>query len=184
MKIEIKKGKKLTISEIDLINLWRKKEFGSKSLIAPRPGSDDWNKIYFLLKDTNSNILAFGRIHDVNIEFLGKGYSVFGIATLIATVKGKGYGSRLLKAQLAYAKKHGKTAIGFCNKKLSDFYRKRGLTILENGAGRFLYKDENDHLHEDPWGGGDVIYIEAEDELMGLIIANPIEKVISYRQHW
>jgi len=183
-KLFFKKGKNLTQEELEIVNFWRKKEFNSQNLVTPRPGNDDWNKIYTLLNSPSNNILAFGRIHDVNLEFMGESYSVFGIATLIATVKGKGYGSEVLNGQLSYAEKRDKTVIGFCNKKLTEYYRKRGLLILEDGAERFLYKDDDDKLHENPWGGGDVIYINGKDNLMDLVIKNPEEKVISYRQHW
>lgn len=153
-------------------------------MIDPKPGNDNWNKIYILLKDRNKNILAFGRIHDVYLEFMGKGYNIFGIATLVAVVKGRGYGRKVLEAQFTYAKNKGKTAIGFCNNKLTTYYQKNGLGIIVNGTKKFLYKDDNGKLLQDKWGGGDVIYCDGGDKLIEKIISKTNEKVIMYRQHW
>ena len=183
-KLNIKEGKYLTDQELEIINIWIKKEFNSKSIIHPIKGDDNWNKKYFLLKNKNNKIVAFARLHEVNIEFLGVNYSILGLATFISTERGKGFGKKLTLEMKKYVQKLNKTSIGFCNKKLTDFYSKCGFGIIPDGTLRFLYKDGEDKLIKDPWGGGDVFYIESKDCLIKEIINQPDDKVISYRQHW
>jgi predicted GNAT family N-acyltransferase len=183
-KLIIKEGRNLTPRELKVINEWRMKEFNSKSFIKPKQGNEDWNKRYFLLLNENGEIVAFARLHEVNLEFLGKEYAIFGLATLISIERGKGYGEKLTLEMKKFIEKSGKTGVGFCDKKLTDFYRKCGFGNIKDGVSRFLYKNEEGNLLKDTWGGGDVIYLEGEDKLIELIINNPKEIVISYRQHW
>lgn len=183
-KIIIKRGKDLTDNELSVINYWRKKEFNSKSVIQPQPGDDNWNKKYFILLNDKKKIVAFARLHDVNLEFLGKEYNIIGLATLISTERGLGHGKQLTLEMKKHIEGLGKTGIGFCNKKLTKFYRKCGFGIIADGTLRFLYKDDEGKLIKDPWGGGDVIYLKSNDGLIKEILTHPNEKVISYRQHW
>jgi len=183
-KLIVKEGKNLSDQELEIINNWRKKEFNSKSIIQPLKGGDDWKKKYFILIDENNKIVAFARLHDVNLEFLGKGYNILGLATLISIDRGKGHGKKLTLEMKKYIQKINKTGIGFCNKTLTEFYRKCGFGIIPDGTLRFRYKNDEDKLIKDPWGGGDVIYLESKDGLIKEILTHPNEKVISYRQHW
>ena len=52
-----------------------------------------------------------------------------------------------------YIEDTGTTGIGFCNKKLTDYYRKIGFGIIEDGTERTLYKDNDGNTHHDKWGG-------------------------------
>src|SRR3989344_2826828 len=164
-KFVIKEGKNLTNDELVVINSWRKKEFNSKSVIKPEPGNDDWNKKYFILLNENDKIVAFARLHDVNLELKGKKYNILGLASLVSTERGRGYGKKLTLEMKKFIEGSGKNGIGFCNKKLTDFYRKCGFGIITDGTSRFIYKDDNGQLIKDPWGGGDVIYIRGKDDL-------------------
>lgn len=183
-KMVIKEGRELTKNELELINLWRKKEFNSKSVIEPKEGDDNWNKKYFLLLNGDSVLVAFARLHEIELEFMGERYHILGISTLIAVEKGKGYGKELVLKMMDYIRGVGKTGIGFCNKKLTEYYRKCGFGTIVDGTLRFLYKDEKGELFNDPWGGGDVIYVEGEDGLMKKVLDNPEIEVTSYRKHW
>jgi predicted GNAT family N-acyltransferase len=184
VKFIIKKGKELTDEELNVLNEWRVKEFHSKNLIKPVIGDDNWEKIYFLLLDKNNKALAFCRIHEVNIEFMDKEYRILGLATLISTIRGKGYGKRLASEMIKYVQDSGKTGIGFCNKILTDYYRGIGFGIIEEGAQRFVYKNEKGKLLTNPWRGGDVIFIAGDDGLIKEILNRPGEKVITDRLHW
>jgi len=183
IKLLIKDGKELTKDELDVINLWREKEFNSKSVIEPKLNDDNWNKKYFLLFEGINKLVAFARLHEVKLEFLGEEYSILGLATLISTERRKGYGKRLVLEMKRYIELSGKAGIGFCNKKLTEFYKDCGFGIIVDGTSRFLYKDNN-NLVKDPWGGGDVIYVEGKDGLITKILENPGVDVISHRKHW
>ena len=184
VKIIIKKGKELTKDELQLINNARKREFNSKSKINPQPENEHWEKKYFLLKDKNNSLLAFARLHNVDVEFMKKRYPALGLATLIAIEKGKGFGKKLVTYIRKYIENSKITGIGFCNKKLTNYYRKTGFGIIENATLRTLYKDPKGNLHHDKWGGGDVIYVQGKDELIKEITSNPNENIFIFRPHW
>lgn len=181
--ISIVRGKELKPNEISIINEARKKEFNSTSIINPQPDNEDWEKIYFLLKDEFGNLLAFARFHDVKIEFMKETYEILGSATLVSLIKERGYGSKLKRAMIECARAQNKTSIGFCNPKLSEFYRKLECGIIQDGSQRFLYKSQNNDLL--PFTrGGDLLYIEGNDKLISKILSNPNEKIISNRDSW
>ena len=183
VKLEIKKGKDLTSHELDIINDARKKEFNSTSMLAPVQGNEDWNKLYFLLRDDNT-LLAFARLHEVTIEFDAKQYEVLGFATLISLCKGEGYGAKLVQEIKKYVEASGKTSIGFFNNTIREFYKKAGVGIIIDGTSKTLYKDHEGVLHKDTWGGGDILYIEGKDRLIENILSKPDEPIYIFRPHW
>lgn len=184
IKIEIKKGKELTKKQLDTINFFRKKEFGSKKPIAPSQDNEDWNKEYFMLCDENENLLAFGRLHEIEVEVTGKKHNILGIATIISALKGKGYGKILMLGMKEYILGTGKTAIGFCNSSISEFYKKAGYTILPSSGERFLYRDSYNNLIPSKYGNDDVIALEGKDKLIETITSNPNAIVYMGRKHW
>src|SRR5947208_2962511 len=120
-KLLIIQGKDLTPADLETINISRKEEFGADSkTISPKPSNEDWEKIYFLLRE-ESTLLSYARLHDVEVTFLDKTYSILGIATTVSLQKGKGYGKKLTLGVKAYVKHSGKTALGFCNKFITPF---------------------------------------------------------------
>ena len=158
-------GKDLSENDLKVINDSRFKEFNSQSLIKPLRDNEDWNKIYFLLKESEQ-LLAFGRLHDVNVECQEKTYQILGIATIVSVIKGKGYGFELMQSMKKYILSTGKTGIGFCNKNITEFYRKCGLGILENGQDRFEYSEPARYQ------GGDVIFIKGADDLIDRMVSD------------
>ena len=181
MKIEIKEGRELSKEELGIINTWRKKEFHHFSPITILPSNENWHKKFFLVKD-DARILAFGRLHEVPVEYMNNTYSILGIATIVAIEKGKGFGSSLVKAMVSFIKKDGRTAIGFCNSAISEFYKKCACGIIK-GTDRFLYKDSEGNMKKTD-KPGDVLYIEGKDNLISKILANPNEPVYLLRPHW
>jgi GNAT superfamily N-acetyltransferase len=175
-------GRDLSREELSLINRFRHKEFNSTNKIVPASDNDDWQKPYFLLKH-DGEVVAFGRLHSVDVEFRGVGYEILGIASVIAIMKGRGYGRKLMGAMKAYIENSGKAAIGFCDPKVSEFYEKSGYSIIRQGMSRFIFV--NDGKRIDPsHPGGDVLYLSGRDQLMLEILTYPKESITAFKYAW
>lgn len=170
-------GKELSSEDIKTINTTRLQEFGSKEAINPQPNNDDWTKVYFLERE-KEYLVAFGRLHNVTITFRNADYHIFGIATVVALEKGKGYGKLLLNTMQTYIQKAGKTGIGFCNQKITPFYKKCGFGIIPDGQKRFEYSKQP------RFTGSDAIYIKGEDGLVNKMLEFPNETAHLSRPHW
>jgi len=177
---QIKEGKDLTANELALINSWRQREFHSQPIVLS-PDDENWGKKFFLVKD-HQDITAFGRLHETELEFRTIVYPILGIATIVATEKGKGYGSRLLKSMHAFIEADGRTAIGFCDPRLDTFYSKCGFDII-TGTDRFLYMDSNGQLHKTD-KPGDVLCLEGKDKVITDIMNNPYDDIYLFRPFW
>lgn len=171
-------GKDLSMEDLESINYYRKKEFHTNSDIQPAPDSDEWEKPYFLVRDENGRLMAFGRLHHLKVTFRGVEYQVLGIATILATEKRKGYGRMVLEMMKKYSHDAKKTAIGFCDPEDSGFYLKCGLGVTE-GMERFVFPSGPKSK-----GPGKTIYIEEDDGLIEEMKKFPTEKVISSREEW
>ncbi len=180
MNTIVKEGRNLTSSELEAINYWRKIEFNSVPIMIS-PDDENWNKKFFLLKEDDM-ILAFGRLHEVNLEFMGAYYSILGFATIAAIEKNKGYGQKLVESMINFIKNDGRTGIGFCSTKNTNFYIKCGCSII-NGNDRFLFKDNENKTHKSE-KQGDVICFDGKDKLIEKIQSHPDEKIYIYRKHW
>jgi len=182
--VVIRLGKDLSNNELNIINDYRKKEFNSQSLINPQPDNEHWKKKFFLLKDKKGFLLAFARLHETEVEFKDKRFPVLGIATLVAVKKGYGFGKHLMIYMKKYIQDTGITGLGYCNKKLTEYYRRIGFGIIEDGTLKTLYRDSEGKHHHDNWGGGDAIYVEGKDNLIKEILANQSENIFIFRPHW
>ncbi|MFA5776132.1 MAG: hypothetical protein WC988_01075 [Patescibacteria group bacterium] len=181
--VQIKKGKELSNIELTLINNARVAHFNSKNTIRPSPENEDWEKLYFLKYTESGELGVFARYHNVLIEFNGKNYEVLGSATLIALIPGKGYGAEVKKEMIRYTMEQGKTSIGFCNPKLSKYYKSLGCGIIIDGARRFYQREQDGNLKQFLIGN-DVLYIEGKDQLIQEILKSPDLPVICGRYHW
>ncbi len=176
-------GKDLVQEDLDMINKHRELEFGSPSGIKPMPGNDDWEKVYFLLKKGNE-LVAFGRLHSIKVEFRSASYSILGIATIVAIKKMEGYGKLLMKEIKKHIERSGKTAIGFCESAISEFYKKCDYSVLVDGVKSFIFLNEQMSPTPPRPGSSDVIYIDGEDKLFEEICKYPDEKIIASRISW
>ena len=175
-------GKDLSPHDLSVINAHRFAAFRSTNPIAPTEDNEDWNKPYFIVRQGNE-IVAFGRLHDVEAEFAGKKFEILGIATIVAVEKGKGNGSAITKSMTDYVQKSGKTAIGFCRPSQSPFYEKNGFGIIPGGVRQFSFMDdgsESGPRNEDD----DVIYLEGTDGLMHQLQERSTEKITVNRKTW
>lgn len=177
LTVSIILGKELTQDEVKIINEARLNEFGSTNKINPNPNNEDWEKKYFLVKE-KQHMVAFGRLHEVEVLFDKKKYHILGIATIIALEKGRGYGILLMSEIKKYLQQLRKTGVGFCEREVSPFYEKCGYNILRKGNVRFQYDTPSPHPDDD------VLYLNGEDNLMKKIIENPDLNAIISRPQW
>jgi predicted N-acetyltransferase YhbS len=164
LKILIKEIKELSKKDMNLMNKWRKIEFGKKE---KKNFKKDYlpNARFFFIKD-NEKIVAFGCLRDVKINYSGNDYNILGICNIVAIEKGKGYGKELISAMIKYLKKKGKTGLGFCEKGKTKFYEKAGLKTKKDFAERFALKTPKTGEIVFDREGGDGLYFEGKDGLI------------------
>jgi hypothetical protein len=167
--IEIIKDKDLPKKYMDVMNKGRVGEWGEKN--RKNFKKDYWPGAKFFFVKDGKEIAAFGALRDVAINYLGKKYKILGICNIISVVKGKGYGQILISSMITYLKKTGKTGLGFCGHKNSEFYRKAGLDVKKSFTWRFASKNPKTSEIKFDSGDCDGICIEGKDKL--------IEKVFS-----
>ena len=163
--VETKKGKELLPREIKLMINSRIKEYGRNTIDFHK----EWRNTYLFVKE-NNKIVSFGMLKPVKIDYLGKTYSILGLANIIAVKKGKGYGRILIKSMIENLKKKGKTGLGFCDKKVTLFYNKSGLETKKGLIKRFKYKDKKTgEIIVD--NDGDGLYYNGRDDLINKILS-------------
>ena len=102
-------GRDITTEQLEAINLLRKKEFDSKKDISFEP-----DNLLFLLTNPSDKLLCVGKLEELPVQFQEKTHIVFCVSTVIATTKGKGYGTLLMQEIKKFAGEKSKTLIGFC----------------------------------------------------------------------
>jgi len=180
LEIEIKEGNKLNQDELNIINYWRKKEFNSDTEWNETNKKSFYDDIVFLLKN-GEEILAFGRLRPISVYKEEEKLDIWGIATIVSTERGKGYGKELMRAIRKYIEKNKKTSIGFCGEKNTVFYEKCGFGILKDGQKHFVYVDDSDKLQFEQ---GDVFYLKGYDNLADLLLKDDKSVFKHYVPHW
>lgn len=152
MKIEIKKGQRLTKEEIGLMYSNNLKEYGHNQLDV----KEEQDSIFFFVID-DKKIASYGMTKPIKILHENKKYNTFFIGNILSVKKNRGYGGFLMKHLLSYLKGKRKSGIGFCKHSTSIFYRKQGFNIAEDLARKFQYKTTKgyEQLKEDD----DALYI-------------------------
>lgn len=178
---EIKTGKDLSQPELAEINCWRKKEFQAKTDWSSSESQPHHQDIIFLLKE-NNKLHAFGRLRPITAYIGKKGYDIWGIATVIAISRGKGFGKMIMDGMMKYIKSHLKTTIGFCGKHNSPFYTKCGFSIIKGGNKNFIYIDKEGKKHQG--NPDDVLYINGNDDLTDQLLSNKSIQIHHYIPHW
>jgi GrpB-like predicted nucleotidyltransferase (UPF0157 family)/shikimate kinase len=178
IKIETKLNKNLSKSDKTIINNARVAEWGEENRKDFKKDYEP-NTLWFFVKD-NGKIVSLGGLRPIHINYLGKYYNILGICCINSIVKGKGYGSILIKGMIDYSKKTGKTLLGFTV--ATEFFRKAGLGTEKDFVKRFVYKNPKTGK-EIIDNEGDGIYYEGND--------NFIKKVLSTKDivyidilHW
>ena len=165
----IKKCKDLSKKEMVLMNKYRVKEFGKDEI-------KDWKKDYPLSTDVffvmdNNQIVAFGLLRPIKINYLGKSYNILGICSIIAIKKGQGYGKKLIALMVDDMKKKGKTGLGFTSK--IEFFKKTELGTKKNFIRRFRYKNpKTGKIKIDKDGDG--IYYNGKDNFIKKVLSTKL----------
>lgn len=182
MRIEGKKGKDLTQEELASINLGRRMMLGSKYDIDPKPGDDDFQADFFLLRDEAGKIAAFGKIEEIEVVHGGNHYPVLKFSTLVSFDKGRGHGKMVMAEIERYVKTQDKTAFGFCETSLIPFYKKCGLEVLSPKDNRFYYLDaDGKPIVNHNIVPGEVIVVRGKDGLMEMVLSGRDKRVGVYK---
>ncbi len=179
-------GRDLSVEDLNIINTQRSLEFDAELQIRPEPENEDWNKPYFLVRHTGK-LVAFGRLHSIQVEFQGVASTILGIATIIAVQKGEGYGKMLMGRMKEYIQEKGMTAIGFCKPTVAGFYEKCGYSILPKGARRFTFLGANQQPIEISGQDKDMVdmlYISGREGLIETLQASERQRIVAYRAKW
>jgi GNAT superfamily N-acetyltransferase len=161
-----KPGSELTDSELNQINTSLFREFK-----VPPPTKDYLqDKLFFLLKN-GDEILAMGALWEVApVVFNQEVFSIVGFIEVIANVKLKGYGKRVVGTMREYLATRNKTAFGFTLPKNIGFYEKCGFKIETASTQRFVYmKDGKRITNQD---GQVIFYQDCSDKFMEKVLAN------------
>jgi hypothetical protein len=156
-----KRNNELTPAEKMLINSNRVKEFGaSEAKDFDRDYEPD--TLWFFVK-AGGEVVSFAGLRPITLTYMGETYNILGICSVISIVKGRRYGTTLMKTLTKHAKKTGETVLGFTLQ--TDFFRKSGLGTEKDFIKRFVYR--NPSTREEVIDEvGDGIYIEGEDRLI------------------
>lgn len=167
----IKKGTELTQSETKQMVSALFREF--KLETDPKTFND---KLFFLYK-SSEEVLAMAGLWEVQpFLFDGKSYIIHGVVEVIATIKGRGYGSIVMKTMREHIIQNNLNGFGFCMPTVSEFYTKCGFTLAEGITHRFIYqKDGKDITNQD---GQIIFYQDGSDEFMKHVLANPSKNVL------
>jgi len=164
--IEIIQDKELPKNYADLMNKWRKIEFG---LDEVKNFKRDYfpSAKFFFVKDSGE-IVAFGALRDISINYFDKNYKILGICNIVSTEKGKGFGQILLSAMIDYLKKTGKTGLGFTLK--AGFFKKVGLSVEKDFIKRFVYRNPitKEEIVDNE---GDGIYFDGKDGFVKKVLS-------------
>jgi hypothetical protein len=176
-------GRDLRPDELEIINRQRKLEFGSNRVIDPRPSNDDWDKPYFLVR-SEGGVAAFGRLHAVQVEFRGMRHVIWGIATVIAVEKGRGYGMMLMQKMKQYIVDSDTTGVGFCDPVVFPFYTKCGFSMLTGGIGRFEFLDSNGQTIVPSHARDMAFFVDGSDHIGRDMQGNPADSIVAFRAAW
>jgi N-acetylglutamate synthase-like GNAT family acetyltransferase len=175
MIIEIVSIRKLSTNDLAEINTFRSQEFGVEIPINSISSNEDQDSFYFLLKDGN-DMLAFAMVSELPLKFRNESVSVLCVSTMIATQKGKRYGTRVLAEIQKYAKEKGRTLLGFCETDLIPYYQKSGFSILSNEDNQFVYIDEKGKIIP-KIVPGEVFYRDGADGVISRILSEADKQV-------
>jgi|GEM_PF-70062 len=138
----IKKSDKLNAQEIKTIQeLWEIDEW--KSLSKAEFAKLFSESEFHLLLNQNNQILSLMRLNfDFNLEIQSQINLFPEVVGLVSIIKGKGYGSKLLKHFKENIINRNLDVIGFCEKDLRPFYSKNEIEILKDKA-RFIQESQD-----------------------------------------
>ena len=169
MKIIIKKGKKLSRTEWNLMDKERTRQYGRSTNLFNRTYNKNSN--LFFVKD-NNKIVAFGFLRPVEMTYKKKKYNILALGGIMVVKeeKGRGYGTFLIKSMIKYSKKTKKTILGFCGKNLVKFYQKAGLKTKKGFSIRIeMENPKTKQRIPDADGACPGIYFEGKEKFITIV---------------
>ncbi len=178
LKLEVIKNKNLTNHQKGIINKARIKEWGVKE---KKNFSKDYEPetLWFFVKKKNK-VVSLGGLRPIKIRYLGKDYNIMGICSIISLEKGKGYGKILISFMIDYAKRTGKTLLGFTTE--TGFFKKAGLETKKGLTKRFVYLNPKtkEKVYDDEGNG---IYYNGKDNFIKKVLSTKSPIYINVL-HW
>lgn len=167
----IKKGVDLIDQELSQI-----KEAIFREFKAPFNISDQTkDRLFFLLKQEDT-ILAMGALWEVKpVVFNGENFVIYGVLNVVANIKGKGYGKRIVHTIREYLIFRNKTVLGFCMPKNTGFYEKCGFNIDAVSTHRFVYTKGRERITNQD--GQYIFYQDSSNHFMEKVLAVPDQEV-------
>ncbi len=163
----IKNGLELNGSELGQMG-----ESLSREFRVPLPGQKQLSDTTFFLLVDNGKILSMGGLLKTEpVVFDGETFNLVGFVNVIANVKGKGYGKRVMVGMKGYLVHHNITGIGFCKPENQEFYRKCGFQINTNSTQRFVYQNGDKRITNQD--GQYIFYHDSSDNFMKKVLAKP-----------
>jgi predicted N-acetyltransferase YhbS len=161
---EIILGKNLSNEYIEFMTTARISQYGENS---KNFRENEQDSIFFFIK-LGLNIVSFGMLKPIIIRYNERNYEILGIGAVLSITKNSGYGKLLMTEILKYLKLKGKSGLGFCDKKNSEFYKKSGFKILSDLALRFryIYATPEEELVELNQGGDGICYNGLDDFIL------------------
>lgn len=183
MKIIIKKGRELSNKFIEEWNKIMYDAFKEDEPLKPKARKKFENDVFFILINSKKEILSTARLRPVEVKFMDKKYKILGIADMVSPVKKKGYGKKIVKAMIKYAKSKNIEAVGFCHKKNKEFYEKCGLEMDMNSKRQFVFRNKKGKKCRNEYDDY-AIYLKIKGGLMEEVLKNPKEEVLIPIKHW
>lgn len=178
MFVQIIKEKDLPQKESrDVIQIWTNTFGNGKKIDENKKIIFKNDELFFIGRDKKNEILAVGCLKSVNIKFLKKVYQIKGIGGIVSLVQGKGYGRILMQEIRKYLKQKELIGIGFCTRENNPFYKKCDFLVENDLIHRFVHKNNNGDLHNNPDRDDDVLYFNDKYSLIQKIISSPKAKV-------
>lgn len=178
MEMKFKKGKDLSKGFISEWNKIMYDAFEEDSPLNSKNRKKFAKDVFFILTDSRGEILSTARLIFVEVKFMGRKYKILGIADVVSPVKKKGYGKKIVKAMVKYAKEKNMDAVGFCETKNIGFYKKCGLDVDNKSLKQFVYRGKNDD------GDDYTVYLRRKEGLMQDVLLNSKEDVVLPVGHW
>lgn len=168
MKIVKKKGWALSKKEKNLMLNSRIKEYGEND----KDFDNEEKKSLFFFVKNKKEIVAFGMLKPIKINYLNKNYKILGIGNILSIKKGMGYGKVLMDSIIKYLRRNKKTGIGFCSNNNTKFYEKSGLKVKKRFSKRFALENPTTKKRIFDSENCAMIYYEGKDNLLSKMFEN------------
>lgn len=132
--------------------------------------------LFFFLKDGEQILAMGGLMTTTPVIFNGEEFTILGVVEVVATIKGKGYGRKVVDHLREYAMQRQFSVLGYTMPKTTPFYEKCGFNIETYSTHRFVYNYNGKKIADDE--GQVLFYLNGKDKFMEKVLAEPTKEVI------